>query len=198
VTTPRQRDMLARTPSSKKTAGDTRIHYTERIHILLSPAHDKGAVWCRESMSSTDSYRPLQDGLRSTGRYLDENALRLIGLLTVDGGIVVTLAPEDIHKAATAVMLVHDDLRSLFTQARTARGEGNAPRSPDPLFPTAYEDFLRALGAAAAQGGWTELRLVRLGDIAIVRYGTRAERKEMTLTAQDVENILNHAFSQRR
>jgi len=149
-------------------------------------------------MPSADPYRPLQDGLRSTGRYLDENALRLIALLTADGGIVVTLAPADIHKAATAVMLVHDDLRSLSTQARTARGEGNAPRSPDSMFPTAYEDFLRALGVAAEQGGWTELRLVRLGDIAVVRYGTRVERKEITLTATDVENILNHAFSQRR
>ncbi len=145
-----------------------------------------------------ESYRPLQDGLRSAGRYLDENALRLVALLVVEGGIVVTLAPSDIHKAGTAVMLAHEDLLNLSLQARTARGEGNAPRSPDTLFPTAYEDFLRALGAAAAQDSWTELRLVRLGDVAVLRYGGRAERKEIVLTAQDVENILNHAFGQRR
>ncbi len=145
-----------------------------------------------------DSYRPIQDGLRSAGRYLDENALRLVGLLVVQGGIVVTLAPTDLHKSGTAVMLAHEDLYNLSLQARTARGEGNAPRSLDALFPTAYEDFLRALGASAAQGNWTELRLVRLGDIAVLRYGPRAERKEIVLTPQDIENILNHAFSQRR
>jgi len=39
---------------------------------------------------------------------------------------------------------------------------------------------------------------VRLGDVAIVRYGTQAERKEIVLTAKDVENVLNYAFSQRR
>ncbi len=61
-------------------------------------AHDTGAAWRKESMSSTDSYRPLQDGLRAAGRYLDENALRLIGLLVIDAGIVVTLAASDIHK----------------------------------------------------------------------------------------------------
>jgi len=57
---------------------------------------------------------------------------------------------------------------------------------------------LRALAVAAAHGHWTRLRLVRLGDVAIVRYGTQAERKEIVLTAKDVENVLNYAFSQRR
>lgn len=159
-----------------------------------------GAAQRGESMSFTDpaQYRPLQDGLRAAGRYLDENALRLIGLLVVEEGVVVTLAPVDIYKSGTAVILAHEDLYNLALQARTARGEGNAPRSADGLFPTAYEDFLRALGAAAAQDAWTRLRLVRLGDIVVVRYGTRAGRKEIVLAAQDVENILNHAFGQRR
>ncbi len=161
-------------------------------------AHDIGAAWYKEPMSAADSYRPLQDGLRAAGRYLDENGLRLIGLLVVDEGIVVTLAPSDIHKPATAVMLTHEDLRGLWAQARTARGEGNAPRSPDPLFPTAYEDFLRALAVTATHGAWTRLRLVRLGDGVIIRYGTRAERQEIVLTPKDVENILNYAFNQRR
>ncbi len=149
-------------------------------------------------MSSTDSYRPLQDGLRAAGRYLDENALRLIGLLVIDAGIVVTLAPSDIHKPATAVMLAHEDLRGLWAQARNVRGEGNAPHSPDALFPTAYEDFLRAVAVAATHGNWTRLRLVRLGDGAIIRYGIRSERQEIVLTPKDVENILNYAFNQRR
>lgn len=149
------------------------------------------------AFADSNSYRPLQDGLRAAGRYLDEHARVLVGLLVVDDGIVVTLAPLDIHHPGEAVLLTHDDLRGIAAQARTARGAGNAPRTPDPLFPTAYEDFLRALAATAAFGSWTNLRLVRLGDAVIVRYGTRAGRQEIVLTAKDVEKVLNQAFGMR-
>ena len=69
--------------------------------------------------------------------------------------------------------------------------------TPDPMFPTGYEDFLRALGDIAARQHWAALRLLRVGDDTILRYGACSDRKEMVLAAHDVEAILNHAFRQR-
>ena len=143
-------------------------------------------------------YRPTQDGLRAAGRYLDEHDRRLVALLVVRDGIVVTLAPWNIRGTSEAVLLTHDDLRGLNAQARTARGTGAIVRSPDPIFPTGYEDFLRAVGAIAAEKGWVWLRLVRQGDLTILRYGGRASRLETVLRPpEDIEGLLNYAFSLR-
>ena len=91
-----------------------------------------------------------------------------------------------------------EDLRGLWAQACSARAGSAAPMPTlDPTFPTGYEDFLRALGDAAARQHWTSMRLLRVGDDVILRYGTRTDRKEMVLTAHDVEAILNYAFNQR-
>lgn len=150
-------------------------------------------------MSDADSspYRSTQDGLRAAGRYLDEHARRLVSLLVTAEGIVVTLAPGDIRGAGEAVLLTHDDLRALAAQARTARGTGAIAQSPDPLFPTGYEDFLRAVGAVAAEQAWAWPRLVRQGDETILRYGSRASRQETVLAPADVEKLLNYAFNLR-
>ena len=60
-----------------------------------------------------------------------------------------------------------------------------------------FEDFLRALGDAAARQRWTALRLLRVGDDTILRCGARGDRKEIVLAAHDVEAMLNRAFRQR-
>ena len=156
-------------------------------------------------MSNVDpaTYRPLQDGLRAAGRFLDTNDRRLTSLLVVADGIVLTLMPRDLRGVDEALLLTHDDLRGLWVQSRHARAATPVPgsdlqtRTPDPIFPTGYEDFLRALGDAAAHQHWTALRLLRVGDDTILRYGARSDRKEMVLAAHDVEAILNRAFRQR-
>jgi hypothetical protein len=68
---------------------------------------------------------------------------------------------------------------------------------PDPLFPTGYEDFLRALGAVAGRDGWSQVRLVRMGDEAILRYHAGGQRQETVLDAAGIEEMLNQAFRQR-
>ena len=156
-------------------------------------------------MSNVDpaTYRPLQDGLRAAGRFLDTNDRRLTSLLVVADGIVLTLMPRDLRGVDEALLLTHDDLRGLWVQSRRARAATPVPgrdlqtHTPDPMFPTGYEDFLRALGDTAARQHWTALRLLRVGDDTILRYGTCSDRKEMVLAAHDVEAILNHAFRQR-
>jgi hypothetical protein len=153
-------------------------------------------------MSNVDSatYRPLQDGLRAAGRFLDSNDRRLTSLLVVADGIVLTLMPRDLRGVDEALLLTHDDLRELWIQSRRARAATPVPgrdlqtHTPDPMFPTGCEDFLRALGDIAARQHWTALRLLRVGDETILRYGACSDRKEVVLTAHDVEVILNRAF----
>jgi hypothetical protein len=156
-------------------------------------------------MSNVDpaTYRPLQDGLRAAGHFLDSNDRRLTSLLVVADGIVLTLVSRDPPGIDEVLLLTHDDLRGLWDQSRRAHEAAPMPgsdlqtHSPDPIFPTGYEDFLRALGDAAAHQDWTALRLLRVGDDTILRYGARSDRKEMVLAAHDVEAILNRAFRQR-
>ena len=156
-------------------------------------------------MSSVDlaTYRPLQDGLRAAGRFLDFNDRRLTSLLVVADGIVLTLMPRDLRGVDEALLLTHDDLRGLWNQSRSARVAAPVPgrdlqtHTPDPIFPTGYEDFLRALGDAAEHQHWPALRLLRVGDETVLRYGTRSDRMEMVLAARDVEALLNRAFKQR-
>jgi hypothetical protein len=149
------------------------------------------------------TYRPLQDGLRAAGHYLDTNDRRLTSLLVVADGIVLTLMPRDLRGVDEALLLTQDDLRALWDQAYSARAATRAAGSelqthtPDPIFPTGYEDFLRALGDTAEDKHWTALRLLRVGDETILRYGTRSDRMEMVLAAHDVEALLNRAFKQR-
>ena len=116
----------------------------------------------------------MRSGLRAAGHYLDENGRHLTSLSVTADGIVVTLADSDIRRVGDAVLLTHEDLRDLAAQARGRRNAGNAPHSADPLFPTGYEDFLRALETVAGQQGWTWLRLVRLSDTVLRHYGAPA------------------------
>lgn len=143
------------------------------------------------------TYRPLQDGLRAVGRYLDGTTRRMVSLLVVGEGIVVTLRPHDLRGADEAVLLTDEDLQALYTEARSGRGGGNAARTPDPLFPTGYEDFLRALGAVAGREGWTQLRLTRIGEEVILHFHAADQRQERVMTEADVETMLNQAFRQR-
>jgi hypothetical protein len=143
-------------------------------------------------------YRPVQDGLRAAGRYLDTHACRLGSLSLGVHSIVLTLAPSDVHDAGPAAVLTHEDLRGYAARARAARGGGGLLSSPDPLFPTGYEDFLRALGALADRCGWTCLRLVHLENTLLLHYGTSPGREERRLDAGDIVKIVNAAFRQRR
>ncbi len=142
-------------------------------------------------------YRPLQDGLRAVGHVLDRTGRRLVSLLVVREGFIVTLNSPNIRQRDDAVVLTHDDTRKLWYDSVIQRGHASAPPIIDPFFPTGYEDFLRALGDAAARQQWTGLRLVRIGEEVIVRHGTQVGRKELMLRARDIEAILNRAFQQR-
>jgi hypothetical protein len=149
------------------------------------------------STTAFPPYRPLQDGLRAAGHYLDRNGRRLVSLLVVPAGFIITLMPKDLRHSDEAVLLTHGEMRILTDACRALRGKGNAPNIIDPFFPSGYEDFLRALGNATARQQWSSLRLVRIGEEAIIRHGTQIGRQELILRARDIEVILDRAFKQR-
>jgi hypothetical protein len=163
------------------------VHLTNVQRIATLAGDDPDAI-----------YRPVQDGLRAAGCYLDTHACRLGSLSLTDYSIVLTLAPSDVHDAGAALVLTHADLQVYAARDRAARGVEAAFSSPDPLFPTGYEDFLRALGALAERCGWTCLRLVHLEDTLLLHYGTSPGREERRLDAGAILQILNAAFRQRR
>src|SRR5919198_2816508 len=103
------------------------IHLTNVQRIATLAGDDPDAI-----------YRPVQDGLRAAGRYLDTHACRLGSLSLSVYSIVLTLAPSDVHDAGAALVLSHEDLRVYAARDRTARGRGAAFGSQDPLFPTGY------------------------------------------------------------
>src|SRR5438067_9093978 len=141
-------------------------------------------------------YRPLRDGLLAAGHYLDRSSRRLASISDVCEGRAVTLAPHDRHRAGDAFLLSHDDLRGLTAEGPKARGVRLAPR--DPLFPTGYEDFLHALGLVASQHAWTGLRLVRVGATLLLHYSAQQQRIQVALRPEDVQHLLDKAFSARR
>ena len=147
--------------------------------------------------AASASYRSLQDGLRATGHYLDRDHRRLVSLMIVSDGIVVSLRPRDPRGDDEALLLDHDFLRGLWHDACGQRVERSGWTTPDPILPTGYEDFLRAVGDAVARRKWSAVRLVRVGDEVIMRYGSAKERKELVLAAADVDALLNKAFMHR-
>lgn len=146
-------------------------------------------------MSEADGYRPIQDGLRAAGRYLDDNAQRLVSLSVVTEGIVLGMAATgDLRLPGSAVLLTHDALCALTAHARATRGHAADASSVDPLLPTGYEDYCRALGAVAAHSQWTWLRLIRFPDEFLLRFGDHRQRQELVLSPSAVHALLNQAF----
>src|SRR5438105_10039695 len=103
------------------------VHYWwARRHAVGRAARDR-AHGEENSMSNVDpaTYRPLQDGLRAAGHFLDTNDRRLTSLLVVADGIVLTVMPHDLRGVDEALLLTQDDLRALWDQACGARAGGS-------------------------------------------------------------------------
>ncbi len=170
-----------------------RLTPVERRHVTIA---------IRDRRSDTDqteqtAYRPIQDGLRATGHYLDRSGMRLLSLIVVREGIALLVDDPHNHEAAQALLFTHDDLRPIDAAARQQRGRPTHLTCSDPLFMTGYEDFLRALGTVLSQD-WYGFRLLRFGDAVVLRHGAPAQRRQIIMRRPDVHNLLNQAFRQRR
>jgi len=115
------------------------------------------------------SYRPLRDGLRAAGHWLDAQDRHVSLLCLTPAGVTVGLRGDRARDLLVAHHLSHSDLALVTTEARTRRGHhGVLLASRDGLFPTGYEDALRLLGALAEDRGWDTLRLVIIDHYLLV------------------------------
>src|SRR5689334_4238309 len=86
------------------------------------------------------TYRPLQDGLRSAGRWLDDQERRLVCLCLARDGITIGVRTNSARAGIVMCRLGHADLAHIGSQESTRRGAGGAWfGSRDGLFPTGYE-----------------------------------------------------------
>jgi hypothetical protein len=144
-----------------------------------------------------DTYRPIQDGMRAAGHYLDRAGVRLLGLLAVHDGITLIVDQPRTFEPAQALLFTHKELRPIAAAARQQRGRAVPMACPDAIFITGYEDVLRALGAVLKQD-WKGFRLLRFGDTIVLRHGVAEQRRQIVMRRPDVHNLLNQAFRQRR
>lgn len=106
------------------------------------------------------TYRPLQDGLRSAGRWLDDQERRLACLCLTRDGVTIGVRANSARAGIIMCRLDHAGLAQIGSQESARRGAGGAWfGSRDGLFPTGYEDALRLLGAVAADQEWAGLCL---------------------------------------
>lgn len=160
-------------------------------------------VTAMHSTTLSPTYRPLHDGLRAAGLYLDAHRLRMRALCTTGEGIALAVAGADPRHPARVAFLPHHELADTVLQARTSRGSGSADLwslDADPVLPTGYQDFLRALGGLAGEQGWRSVCLVGAGESLIVRYGygDASARSGASLDVEGVHTLLNLSFARRR
>jgi hypothetical protein len=123
--------------------------------------------------------------------------MRLLGLLAVQDGMTLIVDQLQGREPAQTLLFTHAELRPIAVAARRQRGRSAPVACPDPIFITGYEDFLRALSTVLKQD-WEAFRLLRYGDTIVLRHGAPDQRRQIVLRRQDVHNLLNQAFRQRR
>jgi hypothetical protein len=86
------------------------VHLTNVQRIATLAGDDPDAI-----------YRPVQDGLRAAGRYLDTHACRLGSLSLTDYSIVLTLAPSDVQAPDRASLRARLRVVGQYLDERAAR-----------------------------------------------------------------------------
>jgi hypothetical protein len=86
-----------------------------------------------------------QNRLRVVGRHLDLHEYRVISLLDVEGGILVRANSAKRH-APELLEFPDDAFVEMVRNGIQSRGSRKRSKTRNDLFPTGYEDFLRALG----------------------------------------------------
>ncbi len=152
-------------------------------------------------MSQKESNFRYESHLRLIGRHLDLNDLRDLVLFETEGGFIVR-ALDRRQKTLEALEFPFAAATDLHASAQTSRGRGERVQHVGPLYPTGYEDMLRALGA--------DLDIKVSSDIVILEMEKRLIVKglehrdsyhdsaygdfEMELLAGDVQQMLDNAF----
>lgn len=146
---------------------------------------------------------PYQEYLRAIGRYIDYKIYRHILLIQTDHGFVLRVC---LNKQGTVeaigLELTFIDLLNLISGYRESRGSSD-PAIATPLFPTGYEDFLRALGYELDQAGANSVQLVELSEGLLVTYNIVDDEgetlhREVLFDANLIEHTLRNGYLRRR
>jgi DNA-binding response OmpR family regulator len=120
-----------------------------------------------------------QNRLRVIGRQLDLYNYQSANVLEVAGGFLVrAMSPRS--RTPEALEFPDRDFPTLVVNAAHARGEGERKRTPLPLLPTGYEDFLRAVGRRLDEQHAEAVTLSDLGTFIAVGGVSVAEAYEQT------------------
>lgn len=160
--------------------------------------------WGIGDMNQKASDFKYESHLRLVGRHLDLNDLRDLVLFETEGGFIVR-AFDPRQKSLEALEFPFASATDLHAKAQSSRGRGERVQSAGPLFPTGYEDMLRALGA--------ELDIKVSSDIVILEMESRLVVKgleyrdsyhdssygdfEHEMQPGDVQQMLDNAFRRR-
>jgi len=145
-----------------------------------------------------------QNRLRVIGRQLDLYGYRAVTILEVAGGFLVRGTPSG-SRAPEALEFPDQNFPQLMRGAFSGRTEGERMRSTSPLFPTGYEDFLRALGYRldthlAEAISVTELEgFVAVGGVAMVEASSQTTigPLQWLMRVDDNAYLLDEAFRRR-
>src|SRR5581483_10952652 len=149
--------------------------------------------------SANPTYRPLQDGLRSAGRWLDDQEHRLACLCLTRDGVTVGVRANSARAGIIISRLDHATLAGLGSQESARRGAGGAWfGSRDGLFPTGYEDALRLLGAVAADQEWPGLCLAVVDRYLLVTPLAGAVQAPLVLDQVAWHCLLNEIAIEKR
>lgn len=146
-----------------------------------------------------------QHRLRVIGRHLDQHRFQRVTICDVAQGMLVTGTRSD-SRDAEALVLRDDNFHSIVEEAEDARGSGTAYTTHASLFPTGYEDFLRAVGYELDQYLAWHVVINELFTFVTIsgfepnyapRGHTRFEPFEWIYRADDIRRLLDDAFARR-
>ncbi len=177
-----------------------RYSETEAKLAEIPPAHAIPDDMPRELLEPS-----YQNRLRVIGRQLDLNQYRLASIFEVEGGFLVRALPEH-GRSADALEFPNRDFLHFITEAYRNRGHGERRTSASALFPSGYEDFMRAIGAALDRHGVDAVTISEFTNIVVVGGNLKFDTPEMpavgglqwVLKAEDITQILDAGYQRRR
>ncbi len=177
-----------------------RFSQTEVKLAEITPTHVIPEDMPRELLELT-----YQNRLRVIGRQLDLNHHRLASIFEVDGGFLVR-ALSDRGRNADALEFPDRDFPHFITGAYRNRGDGERKTSTSPLFPSGYEDFMRAIGASLDRHGVDAVTIAEFNDIVVVGGNLKLDTSgrpaigglQWVLRADDIKQVLDAGYQRRR
>lgn len=142
--------------------------------------------------------------LRLIGRHLDVNELRELMLFETEGGFILRVLNSR-ERRLEALEFPFEEAESLHQRARASRGRGERVQHVAPLYPTGYEDMLRALGSEFDLRAATNIVVLEMEERLIVKglehresfHASEYGEFERELLPVDVQQMLDNAFRRR-